>query len=342
MGRGTSRRRSSFGGGSLSVQSRNQVYIGLGLAGVAVLVLLVFMVSGRGKGTVEDVPRAKPAARGPVAPAEPDQIEVRTAPPKPAPEPPKPEPFPADLAEIDGHVRSAAAAEEYARGIEILKASRGRYPLAEWMAAIDRRIGRLREEAGGAYFALEAKALDARRRGAEDEVKAARRRVEKWGLGEYPARFEKALSAIPLAEQPWKPLFDGSSASFLRDERGWRVEGGALVRVPGGPVAAESRETFTDGEVRIRFQARGPGYVFFAVRQGLDGNSGVHLDEEALKALGDAEHVLVFSMSGEKVAAALDGKPAKVSTMGRPRSGTLQFNAQGASLRVRAVEHRPQ
>jgi len=339
MGKGTVRHRSSLAGRSSTGSSRSQIYVGLGLAGAAVLILVIFLVSGGGgRRTVPDAGTPESPSRKPVsAPSDPAVVEVRS---RPAPEAPKPEPYPKDLAEIDGYVLTAMAADEYGRALGILQTSRGRYPLMEWKAAVDKRVQRLKEEAGRAYAGLEVKALEARRRGAEDEVRAARQRVAKWALEEYPPRLEKALASVPAGEQPWKILFDGSSMSFIVDERGWRLEGGALVKVLGGPVPAETRENFTDGEIRIRFRAAPPGYVFFAVRQGLSGNSGVHLDEEALRALGTAEHVLSFSMDGEAVTAALDGKPVRVSTMGRPRTGSLQFNAQGASLRVSSVEYR--
>jgi hypothetical protein len=294
--------------------------------------LIAFMASGRtGAGSPEPPPRKAGAER----------IKEKAADPKPAPEAPKVDPYPQDLAEIDGYVRAAAAADEFARALGILKMARGRYPLREWMAAIDRRTARLREEFGAAYQGLEARALEARRRGAESEVRAALGLAAKWGIEEYPPRLDKALSALPVVEQPWRPLFDGSSPAFIHETKGWRVEGGALVREVGAPVPAESRETFEEGDVRIRFRARPPGHVFFAVRQGLNGNCGVQLEEAALKALGEAEHALIFTMVGETVTATLDGKPLAVTTTGRPRSGAVQFNAQGAELRVRSVEYRP-
>jgi hypothetical protein len=269
--------------------SRAPLFVGLILAG-AVIAGLVFALSSKKEESPGPAPRKPSVSRA----------EEKAPDPKPAPEPPKPDPYPQDLAELDKHVRTAVAADEFARALGILKMARGKYPLREWSAAIDRRATRLKEECDTACKDLEAKALEARRKGAEGEVRAALARAAKWGIDEYPARIEKALSSVPVVDLPWRNLFDGSSPAFFRDAKGWRVEGGALVREPDAPGPVESRESFEEGEVRVRFSARSPGRVSLAVRQGMMGNSGVDLDTVAL---GGSEHVLVFTMIGDSVTA---------------------------------------
>lgn len=308
--------------------SRAPFYVVLILAGAVVVGLVFALPSKKGGNPDPAAPRKAPAAG----------VGEKAPEPRPPAEPPKPDPFPQDLAEIDGHVRKAVAADEFAGALGILKMARGKYPLREWSAAIDRRSSRLKEEFDAACRDLEAKALEARRKGAEAEVRAALARAAKWGIDEYSARIEKSLASLPVVDLPWRTLFDGSS-SFFRDAKGWRVEGGALVREPESPGPVESRETFEEGEIRIRFSARPPGRVSLAVRQSLMGNSGVDLDAAAL---GGSEHVLVFTMIGDAVSAMLDGSPVPVAAAGRPaRAGTLQLNGRGAGLAVRSVEYRP-
>src|SRR4029077_12568144 len=138
---------------------------------------------------------------------------------------------------------------------------------------------------------------------------------------------EIAVEPPQPAGRPWRPLFDGSTVSCLRGTPGsWRVENGALAYIPGTNDAAQTREDFTDGELRIRFEVKDCDRFWFLFRQGAGGGYGVDLSPQ-LKALEGKPHELIFIAKGDQVTATLDGKPTSVAVSAALKSGCLQFGA---------------
>jgi len=150
----------------------------------------------------------------------------------------------------------------------------------------------------------------------------------------------REISGPAGAERPWRALFDGRTLGVLNPQShgNWKVEGGAIVK--SGSDAAQSAEEFGDGEIRIRFEGTGLDSCYFKVRQGGEGGVGVVFNTNSFLPLAGSPHDLVFTLSGERVAATLDGSPVAVVAEGKPLRGRLQFNATGSTLRVLKIDVR--
>ncbi len=150
-----------------------------------------------------------------------------------------------------------------------------------------------------------------------------------------------AGGAAPLPEEarPWQPIFDGKTTAFLGggSENLWKVEGGALVLPAGLTDAAQSRESFEDGEFRFRFEFTGTGAARFTVRQGAEGTISVKFEDPKGPA---RPHEIVFRCKGEEVKATLDGQPAPLEADGKARRGHLQFGFINGALKVLGIERR--
>jgi hypothetical protein len=164
-------------------------------------------------------------------------------------------------------------------------------------------------------------------------------RVYARGLNDAEVKALFLASGGALEEaRPWTPLFDGKPGFLSRDsESQWKLENGALARIPGSSDAAQSRMDVEDGEVRIRLEASGVSKLSVAVRQG----AGMACYVEAKGAIPDGTREIVFTCAGDDVKATVDGKAATVEFDGRPRRGRLQISYYGKSLRILSVEQRP-
>jgi serine/threonine-protein kinase len=157
----------------------------------------------------------------------------------------------------------------------------------------------------------------------------------------------KTVNDLPVAEfmksvkEAWSPLFDGRSTDFLRSPLGWKLDHNTLVSDGTGLNSAQSRFEFENGDLRIRFEENGCDSISFRVRQSEKGANGVFFDGAASRPLEGRPHELIFTCRGEFVAATLDGRPMSLHDTQPSRSGCLQFNAAGGSLRVLSVEYRP-
>jgi hypothetical protein len=179
-------------------------------------------------------------------------------------------------------------------------------------------------------------------RGTLDEVRVYDRalsdaEIKKLAEGTQAMIAEIAAPPPPVGK-PWRPLFDGTSLSVLRGGNSWRVDNGALAFIPGTDDAAQTREDFSDGEVRIRFEVKDATRFWFAFRQGSAPPYGINLDD-AVKSLDGKAHELIIVGKGEQVTATLDGKPFPVAT-GSAKSGCLQFNASGKLCRILSIDTR--
>lgn len=144
----------------------------------------------------------------------------------------------------------------------------------------------------------------------------------------------------PPPAKPWKPLFDGATLGCLRNNgSGWKVEDGALMPIPGTNDAGQTREVFTDGEMRIRFEVKDGDRIWFNLRQGAGAGYGVEFKHD-IKALEGKPHELIFEAKGDQVTATLDGKPVPVSVHGASKGGPLQFNARGRVVRFLSIDVR--
>jgi serine/threonine-protein kinase len=106
---------------------------------------------------------------------------------------------------VEARVREALAKEDFSNALSTLQSARDRHASADWTAPLDGRASEIRAEAARLYAPLRDSALAARRRGAEDEVRAASERVARWGLAEQRQDLDRALAAAAPAEKPAVP-----------------------------------------------------------------------------------------------------------------------------------------
>ena len=156
----------------------------------------------------------------------------------------------------------------------------------------------------------------------------------------------KTVDDLPVSEflkgtkEGWSPLFDGRSTDFLRSSQGWKVDRTTLLNDGSSQTPAQTRFDFENGDLRIRFEARGCESLSFRVRQNDKGASGVFFDAAACKTLEGRPHELIFTCRGDIATATLDGKPMSLTESQPSRSGCLQFGAGGGTLRVFSIEYR--
>jgi serine/threonine-protein kinase len=150
------------------------------------------------------------------------------------------------------------------------------------------------------------------------------------------------LAARVPDPRPWTPVFNGSStACFMQKEsKDWRLEAGALVNTTPHPSALQTERVFTDGEIRIRFEAEELNYLGFNIRLGLEPGFGVSWDRRAINQMAGAGRELIFFCRGDAVTATLDGRPLPVLRHTPSRSGTLHFSCVGGILRLRSIDFR--
>jgi hypothetical protein len=125
----------------------------------------------------------------------------------------------AELAPIDERTRDLVKKEEFGRALGILEESRARLPDSEWAKAIDQRGEDIRRQAAALYPSMKERAVDARRRGAQDEVRLAQEQVSRWGLDPYALDLRNALSEVA-------PPLSPEEAAYLKT---WRTSA-ALLR----------------------------------------------------------------------------------------------------------------
>jgi hypothetical protein len=180
-------------------------------------------------------------------------------------------------------------------------------------------------------------------KGVIDDVRFYNRALS---VGEIAAIYRSTGTAPPLKTspdaRPWKPIFDGQTNDCICiDARNdWPVKDGAITNLPGKDNAAQTKEEFGDGEVRVRFESRGNSVLWFNMRQ--QGAMGYAVDLKPYPELqNQKEHELLFTMRGPSVIATVDGKPIPVTANGTPSRGLLQFNCSvDGSLRIKSMDYR--
>jgi hypothetical protein len=141
------------------------------------------------------------------------------------------------------------------------------------------------------------------------------------------------------AETKGDALFDGKTLSCLDTEctADWKVEKGAIVNAKSDYGNGQSRDDFSDGILRFRFEITSAQEINFAVRQGPGAQYLVTFGKSECAALVGKAHELVFVCDGNSVTATLDGKAATVKTTGQARSGRFKFQVDHGVLRVLGI-----
>ncbi|HYE99144.1 MAG TPA: hypothetical protein VEJ18_09555 [Planctomycetota bacterium] len=142
-----------------------------------------------------------------------------------------------DLAALDLETRSHVEREEFRRALDVLEQARGRRSTPDWATALESRARAIREKPGTLFAALRDAALDAQRRGAAEDVAAAKARVARWGLGTFTAELDQALAGATAKPPPPPAPPAASEAETYR--RAWDVALDlASVRDAAGAAAA--------------------------------------------------------------------------------------------------------
>lgn len=245
------------------------------------------------------------------------------------------EAFGKELEELGRQVRGPIGRREFKAAQALLEQARPRRSTGEWTSHVDRLQFELDNTAARAFGELKEKAIAARDRGAKAEVDAAKAEIARWGLPQYVADLETALAIA------WRPIFDGKTTGFLNSDsaKDWRVVDGALTYVEGRQSqAAQSKETFGDGEFRFRVSIEGTSQFYVGVRQG---GGSVRAVFKRTAALLTGQHELVFVCRGLEITATMDGTPLPLELPKEVHpKGRLQFSASDGVFRIHAVEFR--
>src|SRR5205814_2336965 len=129
-----------------------------------------------------------------------------------------------DFDAIDKETAAAVEKEEFKPAMDKLDQAKTRYNVGEWRGGVDLRTRNLRNTIWKALFPLRDKALAAKQRKSDAEVKAITDRVAKWGLPEFSRDLDNALggsgttaSSTPSSSDPKPP-----SAEVKTYEIRWR------------------------------------------------------------------------------------------------------------------------
>ncbi|MBV8878837.1 MAG: hypothetical protein JO332_02625 [Planctomycetaceae bacterium] len=241
-----------------------------------------------------------------------------------------------DLAELELKVRDLTGRKDFKAALDLVAQAKSQTPAAA-ADALERGI---QEGAARAFAEAKEKALADRARGAKEAVESAKVEVARWGLPDYVEELKVALQGA------WIPIFDGKTTAFLSGGSVpyWAVEDGALIHARGqnDRQAGQSREEFGDGEFRFRVSIRGAMSNWSINVRQQDGCCRLAYFKEAIGAMPEGEHEVIFTCRGSQVTATLDGRPQKVEVQHQvfPR-GRLQWNSRDGEFRLLSVEYRP-
>ena len=100
------------------------------------------------------------------------------------------------LAAVDSRLKAACEREAFRSALMDLEDSRKRYASPEWTSAIDQKAREVRDLAARLFAPLREKAVEARRRGAEEEITRTEERLARWGLEDLDLDLARALSEV--------------------------------------------------------------------------------------------------------------------------------------------------
>lgn len=114
-----------------------------------------------------------------------------------------------ELASLDTQIRERITREEFGRALDVLDRSRNRYSHADWARAIEALDQSVRQKALALFVPIRERAVEAKRKGALEQVRSAQEQIARWGIGEYGQELSKAISE---ATPPLSP----ESSTFLQ------------------------------------------------------------------------------------------------------------------------------
>jgi len=251
-----------------------------------------------------------------------------------------------EIQELDSQAAPMLDREEFAAATELFERARKRHDLPEWSAAIDTKVRGVRTRIDTLFATVRQKAVDAKSRGQDHEVKAARERVGKWQRPDLATELERSLAAIvatpadPPSDRPWKPLFDGKTLDFMSKQcrDGWEVQDGSVYLK--SPNSVQTRESFGDGEFRYRFEAKDVDVVYVGVRHQGSEYYRVIWSTTGFQPFDGRTCEVIITCRGDSVTAKVNGEPIKLEKKGQPLKGYLTFNARAKYFRLFSVDVR--
>lgn len=133
----------------------------------------------------------------------------------------------AKLEAVDAAVRAACDREEFGAALKRLEEARADPPGSEWPAEIDRRVRSVAESVDKLFVTVRKDAAEARRRGAEDEVRRLADRVARWELEGFKSELAKAVAAA-TPKKPVSPPPPPKPLDVYRKQWGEAMAGGTF------------------------------------------------------------------------------------------------------------------
>jgi hypothetical protein len=148
-------------------------------------------------------------------------------------------------------------------------------------------------------------------------------------------------TALPRGVGEWKLIIGPKQFEGLARQarEKWKVDGDAIVKVPGTDDAAQSAADFGDGEFRFQFSVNDCSHFFIKMRQG-NGGFHVNLDRSQLNTMQGKTHEIIIICSGANAKATLNGAPLAIQAEGSPVSGRIQFNTKEGEFRLYSIDYR--
>jgi len=109
------------------------------------------------------------------------------------------------LEQLDAAVRAACEREEFGAALKLIDNAQPRTPAPELTAELQKRIGATSEKVATLFGSLRQQAVDARKRGSENDVLRLTQRVDHWAIGSYRGDLDKALAATAKLKPPPPP-----------------------------------------------------------------------------------------------------------------------------------------
>ena len=136
------------------------------------------------------------------------------------------------------------------------------------------------------------------------------------------------------------PIFDGKTLACLDSDclPAWKLENGAIVSASSEYSGGQSRNDYSDGNIRFRFENGAADEISFEVRQNPGVSYRVAFGKAASAAMAGKTHEVIFQCDGGKVTATRDGNSATVTPNGQPRSGRFRFAVDHGSLKILAID----
>lgn len=143
----------------------------------------------------------------------------------------------AELIAVDGLLKAALEREAFRAALQDLEEARKRFASTEWTSAVDQKTREVHDLAHRLFGPLREKAIEARRRGSEEDLTRIEERLARWGLEDRSAELSRSLAEVPNV--PALPVVPPEIAAY----RGAWESALALAELRDGSGGARALET---------------------------------------------------------------------------------------------------